>query len=53
LRSYQMRSLKDPAELVRAVRASLRCLSAGPDRIIFSLLAAVYGAADKAANLEG
>jgi len=44
LRSYQMRSLKDPAELVRAVRASLRCLSAGPDRIIFPLLAAVYRA---------
>src|SRR5712691_2486196 len=44
LRSYQMRSLKDPAELVRAVRASLRCLSAGPDRIIFSLLSDVYRA---------
>jgi len=44
LQSYQVRSLKDPEELVRAVRASLRCLSVAPDRISFPLLAAVYRA---------
>jgi len=44
LQSYQVRSPKDPEELVRAVRASLRCLSVAPDRISFPLLAAVYRA---------
>jgi hypothetical protein len=44
LQSYQVRSLKDPDAQVRAVRASLRCLSLAPDRITFSLLAAVYWA---------
>jgi len=44
LQSYQVRSLKDPEELVRAVRASVRCLSVAPDRISFPLLAAVYRA---------
>lgn len=42
LQSYHVRSPKDPEELVRAVRASLRCLSVAPDRISFPLLAAVY-----------
>ncbi len=44
LQSYQVRSPKDPEKLVRAVRASLRCLSVAPDRISFPLLAAVYRA---------
>jgi hypothetical protein len=44
LQSYQVRWPKDPEELVRAVRASLRCLSLAPDWISFPLLAAVYRA---------
>jgi len=44
LQSYQVRYPKDPEDLVRAVRASLHCLSVAPDRISFPLLAAVYRA---------
>ncbi len=44
LQPYQVQWPKDPDELVRAVRASLRCLSVAPDRISFPLLAAVYRA---------
>ena len=44
LQTYQLRSLNDPEELMRAVRASLRFLSVAPDRISFPLLAAVYRA---------
>ena len=44
LQSYQVPSRKGPEELVRAVRASLQCLSVAPDRISIPLLAAVYRA---------
>jgi hypothetical protein len=44
LQSYQVRSPKDSEDLVRAVRASLHCLSVAPDRNSFPLLATVYRA---------
>jgi hypothetical protein len=44
LQSYQLRSSNDPEELMRSVRASLRCLSVAPDRISFPLLATIYRA---------
>lgn len=44
LRHYQLRPTPDPAERVRAVRASLGLLSVVPDRISFPLLAATYRA---------
>ena len=50
LQHYQLRAPQDPGGLVRAVRASLRCLSAAPDRISLPLLAAVYRAPFGAAN---
>jgi hypothetical protein len=57
LQSYQVRSLKDPGEVIRAVRASLDCLSLAPDRISFPLLTAVYrapfGEADFSVFLAG
>jgi len=57
LQPYQVRSPKDPDELVRAVRSSLACLSNAPDRITFPMLAAVYrtpfGGADFSLFLAG
>ena len=44
LQSFQLRSLEDSAERMRAVRASLQFLELAPDRITFPLLAAVYRA---------
>jgi hypothetical protein len=57
LQCYQVRSLKDPDEVIRAVRASLHCLLLAPDRISLPLLAAVYrapfGSADFSVFLAG
>lgn len=57
LQRYRIELPKDPEEQVRAVRASLRCLSLAPDRISFPLLAAVYrvpfGGADFSVFLAG
>ena len=44
LEHYQVAPPNNSGELVSAVRASLRFLSLGPDRITFPLLAAVYRA---------
>jgi hypothetical protein len=44
MQSYQLPSPRDPEALLRAIRASLRCLSLAPDRISLPLLAAVYRA---------
>jgi hypothetical protein len=44
LQHYELRRPEDAERLVRAVRASLRVLSAAPDRITIPLLAAVYRA---------
>jgi hypothetical protein len=57
MQSYQLPARKDPEALVRALRASLRCLSLAPDRISLPLLAAVYrapfGKADFSVFLAG
>ena len=44
LRHYQTRMPADPGEVVIAVRASLRLLSVGPERITLPLLASIYRA---------
>lgn len=44
LQLFQVQSPGDSSERVQSIRASLRCLSLAPDRVIFPLLTAVYRA---------